>query len=93
MRNVFLAHIGPLNTNQALLNATVYLSIVSGHVQHVKATIYPSYKGYIQHDNASCHKEKVVSYRFHEHHNTFSVLQVLPQSPNPNPTELWVKQE
>jgi len=38
------------------LNATAYLSIVSDHVHHFMATMYPSSDGYFQQDNLPSHK-------------------------------------
>lgn len=52
------------------LNATAYLSMVADYVHPFMATLYPSSNGFIQHDNAPCHKVKVVSnIQFHEHDN------------------------
>lgn len=45
------------------------------------AAVYPSYNGYIQHDNTACHKAQVISICFHE----FSVFQWSPQSTDLNP--------
>lgn len=43
-------------------NAMTYQNIVANHVHHIFLfTIYPFYNGYIQQDNAPCHKTQVVS--------------------------------
>ena len=57
MGNVFLAHIGLVNTNQSLLECHSHLNIDADHM----ATIYPASNGYFQPDNAPCHKAKVIS--------------------------------
>jgi len=36
------------------LSAMAYLSIISDHVHHFIATMYPSSDGYFQQDNAPC---------------------------------------
>jgi len=41
------------------LNATAYLSIVSDHVHTFMATMYPSSDGYLQQDDAPCHKARI----------------------------------
>jgi len=56
--------LGPIG---ASLNATAYLSIVSDHVHPFMATMYPSSDGYFQHDNAPCHKARIISNWFLEH--------------------------
>ena len=77
--NVFLGLLIPINHS---LNATAYLSTVADHVHPFTATMYHSSNGYYQHDNAPCHKAKVVSNWSHEH-----VLQWPSQSTDLNPIE------
>ncbi len=51
------------------LNATAYLSIVADHVHPSLTTVYPSFDGYFQQDNAPCHKAQIISDWFLEHDN------------------------
>jgi len=76
--------LGPLVPIGHCLNATAYLSIVSDHVNPFIATMYPSSDGYIQQDNASCHKAQILSNWFLDHDNEFTVLKWPPQSPDLN---------
>ncbi len=48
--------LGPLVPTEHRLNATAYLSIVADHVHLFMTTVYPSSDGYLQQDNAPCHK-------------------------------------
>ncbi len=48
--------LGPLVPIEYRLNATAYLSIVAEHVHPFMTTAYPSSDGYVQQDNAPCHK-------------------------------------
>jgi len=78
------------------LNATAYLSIVSDHVHHFMANMYPSSDGYFQQDNAPSHKARIILNWFIEHDNEFTELKWLSESPDLNPIEhLWdvVEQE
>ena len=70
---MFFGHtLGLLMTINHCLNATTYLSIVADHVYPFMTTMHPSSNGYFQHDNAPCHKAKVISNWFREHDNAFS---------------------
>jgi len=51
------------------------------------ATMYPSFDGYLQQDNALCHKARIISNWFLEHDNEFTALKFPPQSPDLNPIE------
>ncbi len=42
---------------------------------------------YFQQDNASCHKDQIISDWFLEHDNEFTLLKWPPQSPDLNPIE------
>ncbi|KAK1788019.1 hypothetical protein P4O66_016492, partial [Electrophorus voltai] len=47
----------------------------------------PSSGGYIQQDNALCHKAQIISNRFLEHDSELILLKWAPQSPDLNATE------
>lgn len=66
------------------LNATIYLSIVIGHVHPFKATIYHLLPAASSMTNHHCtdHKAQEISNCFHEHDNDFSALQWPAQSPS-----------
>ncbi len=55
------------------LNATVYLSIVTDRVHPFMTTVYHLLM-YFQQDNASCHKDQIISDWFLEHDNEFTLL-------------------
>ena len=59
--------VGPLIPINHWLNATAYLSILADDAHPFMAAIYQSSSGYFKHDNAPCHKPKVISNWFHEH--------------------------
>ncbi len=50
-------------------------------------TVYPSSDGYLQQDNAPCHKAQIISDWFLEHDNEFTFLKWPPQSPDLNPID------
>ncbi len=72
--------LGPLVPIEHCLNATAYLSIVTDHIHPFMTTAYPSSDGYFQQDNAPCHKAQIISDRFLEHDNEFTLLKWPPQS-------------
>ncbi len=77
----------PLVPIEHYLNATAYLSIVADHVHPFMTIVYPSSDGYIQQDNAPCHKAQIISDWFLEHDNEFTLLKWPPQSSDLNPIE------
>jgi len=66
--------LGPLVPIGHRLNATANLRIFSDHVHPFMATMYPSFDGYFQQDNAPCHKARIISNWLLEHDNEFTVL-------------------
>ncbi len=78
---------GPLVPIEHRLNTTAYLGIVADHVRPFMNTVYPSSDGYVQQDNAPCHKAQIISDWFLEHDNEFTLLKWPPQSPDLNPIE------
>ena len=58
---VFSWHtLGPLIKVEQRLIATGYLNIIANQVYPFTATVYPSGNGFIQQDNVSCHKVRIV---------------------------------
>ncbi len=52
--------LAPIVSIEHRLNATAYLSIVADHVNPFMTKVYPSSDGYIQQDNAPCHKAQII---------------------------------
>lgn len=68
LKNVLLAHFGPINIHHRL-NAIL-----------VTVTIYPSFNGLFQHNKTPCHKVSILNWS-HHHGEEFSVLLWPSQSP------------
>ncbi len=79
--------LGPLLPFEHRLNATAYLSIVADHVHPFMTTVYPSFDGYFQQDNAPCHKAQIISDWFLKHDNEFTLLKWPQQSQDLSPIE------
>ncbi len=94
---IFFWHtLGPLVPIEHCLNATAYLSIVYYHFHLFMTTVFPSSDGYLQQDNAPCHRVKIISDWFLEHDDEFTLIKFPPQAPDLNPIQhIWdvVKQE
>ena len=54
------------------LNATGYLNIIANQVHPFMTAVYPSANGFLQQDNAPCHKARIVQEWLHEHDSEFS---------------------
>ncbi len=78
--------LGPLVPIEHRLNTTAYLSIVADYFYAFMTTAYSYSDGYIQQDNAPCHKAQIISDWFLEHDNEFT-FKWSPQSPDLNPIE------
>ncbi len=89
--DIFLAHFGPLSTNEHCLNTTQpTMSIVADHVHPFMTNVYPSSEGYFQQDNAPCHKAQIISDWFPWTWQWVHFTQMASQSPDINPIEhIW----
>ncbi len=86
--------LGPLVPIEHHLNTTAYPSIVADHVHPFMTTVYPSFDGYFQQDNAPCHKAQIISDWFLKHDKEFTLLKWPPQSQDLSPIEhFWDVEE
>ena len=68
VRGVFSWHtLGSLIKLEQRLNATGYLNIIANQVYLFMTAVYPSANGFIQQNNAPCHKARIVQEWFHKH--------------------------
>ena len=58
------------------LNAAGYLNIIANQVHLFMAAVYQSANGFVQQDNAPCHKARIVQEWFHEHDSKFLLAAV-----------------
>ncbi|GBM12774.1 hypothetical protein AVEN_128449-1 [Araneus ventricosus] len=83
------AALGPVVVVEQTMKAENYLNIIADQLHPYMAFVFPT--GIFQHDNAPCHKARIVLKWFEEHTDEFHLhMSWLPNSQDLNPMEhIW----